>query len=101
MKVPAVVKPQTDTTAATLSPTTIAELMQVLDIVPRQSEMPQVPSRQGSSQMSLGSEKPHEYNHIVYLMPDAVPYSSQMKIGTPVQPVSLYPNIKRRQVIPI
>jgi len=44
LKVAAVVKPQTDTTAATLSPTTIAELMQVLDIVPGQSEMPQVMS---------------------------------------------------------
>ena len=33
LKVPAVVKPQTDTTAATPSPTTFGELMQVLEIV--------------------------------------------------------------------
>jgi len=37
LKVPAVVKPQTDTTAPTPSPTTFGELMQVLDIVPRLS----------------------------------------------------------------
>jgi len=34
LKVPAVVKPQTGTTAATPSPTTFGELMQVHDIVP-------------------------------------------------------------------
>jgi len=49
LKVPAVVKPQTDTTAATPSPTTFGELMQVLDIFPGQSQMPQVTSQQGSS----------------------------------------------------
>jgi len=44
LKVPAVLKAQTDTTAATPSPKTFGELMQVLDIVPRQSQMPQVTS---------------------------------------------------------
>ena len=84
LKVPAVVKPQTDTTAATPSPTTFGELMQVLDIVPGQSQMPQVTSLQGSSQMRLGSEIPQADNHIVALMPDTVPDSSQMEIATPV-----------------
>jgi len=93
LKVPAVVKPQTDTTAATPSPTTSGELMQVLDIVPGQSQMPQVTSLQGSSQMRLGSEKPQADNHIVALMTDAVPDSSQMEIATPVQPMSFYPSI--------
>jgi len=37
LRVPAVVTPPTDTTAATPSPTTFGEHMQVLDIVPRQS----------------------------------------------------------------
>ena len=73
LKVPAVVMPQTDTTAATQSPPTSGELMPVLHIVPRQSPMPQVTSRQGSSQMRLGSERPQADNHIVSLMPDAVP----------------------------
>jgi len=44
LKVPAVGKPQTDLTAATPSPTTFGELMQALDIVPGQSQMPQVTS---------------------------------------------------------
>ena len=92
-KIPAVVTPQTDTTAATPSPTTFGELMQVLDIVPGQSQMPQVTSRQGSSQMRLGLEKPQEDNHILSLMPDAVPDSSQREIAMPVQPVSFYPRV--------
>jgi hypothetical protein len=40
LKVPAVGKPQTDWTAATPSPTTFGELMQALDIVPGQSQIP-------------------------------------------------------------
>jgi len=48
-KVLAVVKAQTDTTAATPSPTTFGELMQTLDNVRRPWQMPQVTSRPGSS----------------------------------------------------
>ena len=84
LKVPAAVKPQTDTTAATPSPTTFGERMQVLDIVPGQSQLPQVVSRQGSSQMRLGLQKSQADNHIVSLMPDAVPNSSQREIAKPV-----------------
>jgi len=54
--VPAVRNPQTDSTAATPSPTSCGELMQALDIVPGQSQMPQVTSRQRSSQIRLGSK---------------------------------------------
>jgi len=93
LKVPGVVKPRTDTTAATPSPTTFGELLQVLDIVPGQSQMPQATSPQGCSQMRLGSEKPQAYNHIIPLVPDAVPDSSQREIATPVQPVSFYPSV--------
>jgi len=93
LKVPAVVKTQTDTTAATPSLTTFGEHMQVVEIVPGQSQMLHVMSRQGSSQMRLGSEKSHVDNHIVSLMPDAVPDSSQREIAMPVQPVSIYPSI--------
>jgi hypothetical protein len=46
LKLPAVVKPQTDTTAATPSQKTFGELRQALDIVPIQSHMPHVKSRQ-------------------------------------------------------
>ena len=93
LKVPAVGKPQTDSTAATPSPTTFGEHMQALDIIPGQSQMPKVTSRQGSTQMRLGSKKPQADNHIVLPMPDAVPDSSQIEIAKPVQPVSFYPCI--------
>jgi len=55
--------------------------MQVLDMVPAQSQMPQVTSQQGSSQMRLGSEKPQADYPIVSLMPDVVPNSSQREIA--------------------
>jgi len=58
LKVPAVVKPQIDTTTAIPSPVTVGEHMQTPEIIHRQSEMPAVTSRPGSSQMRLGSEKP-------------------------------------------
>jgi hypothetical protein len=44
LKVLAVGKPQADSTAATPSPTTFGELMQDIDIVPGQSQMPQLTS---------------------------------------------------------
>jgi len=56
LMVPAVVKLQTEKTAATPSLTTFGEHMQSLDIVHRQSQMPQGTSRQGSIPMRLGSE---------------------------------------------
>jgi len=93
LKLPVVVKPQTDTTAATPSPTTFGEPMQVLDIVPGQSQLPQVTSRQGISQTRLRSEQPQADNHIVYLMPNAVHDSSQREIATPVQPMSIHPTV--------
>jgi len=91
LNVLAVGKPQTTSTAATPSPTTFGELMQALDIVPGQSQMPQVTSQQGSSQMRLGSKKPQADNHRVLAMRAMVPDSSQIEIANPVQPVSLYP----------
>ena len=47
LKVQVVVKLQTDMTAATPLPTTSLELIQSLEIVPGQYEMPQVASRPG------------------------------------------------------
>jgi len=93
LKIPAVGKPQEDSTAATPSPTTFGELMQSLDIVPGQSKMPQVTSRQGTSLMRLGSEQPQADNHIVLPMPTAEPDSSPIEIAKPDQPVSFYPCI--------
>jgi len=55
LMVAAVVKPQTQSTAATPSPTTFEELMQTLDTIPGLLQMPHGTSRQGSGQMRLGS----------------------------------------------
>jgi hypothetical protein len=93
LKVPAVGKPQADSTAATPPPTTFGELMQALDIVPGQSQIPQVMSRQGTSQIRLGSEKPPADNHIVLPMAAVVPDLSPTEIAKPDQPVSFYPCI--------
>jgi len=93
LQVLAVVKPQTDMTATTPSPTTFRELRQTLDSVPRQSQMLQVTSRPQSSQKRLRSEKPQTDKHIASIMPDAVPGSSLMEIGTADKPVSFYPCI--------
>jgi len=90
LKVPAVGKPQRDSAAATPSPKTFGDLMQALDMVPGKSHMPQVTSRQGSSQMRLGLERPQADNHIVRAMPAAVPDSSQIVIAKPVQPGSFH-----------
>jgi len=75
LNIPAVGKPQEDSTAATPSPTTFGELMQALDIVPGQSQMPQVTFRPGTSQIRLCSEKPQADNRIVLPMPPEVPDS--------------------------
>jgi len=88
-----VVKPETDTTAATRSPTTFRELMQGLVIVPRQSQIAQGTSRQGSSQMRLGSEKLEADDPIVSRMPNAVPDLSQREIVPIVHPMSIYPSL--------
>jgi len=93
LEFPRVVKPQTDTTATTPTPTTSGELMRVCDIVPGKFQMPQVTSRQVSSQMRPGWEKHQADNHIVSLIPNAVPDVSLRKIATPVQPVSFYPSV--------
>jgi len=64
LKVPAVVKPHIDTTAATPSPTTFGGHMPTRDIVRGQSPMTGATSRPGSSQMRLGWEKPQSHQLI-------------------------------------
>jgi len=93
LKVSAVVKPKPDTTAPTLSPTTCGELMQTLDIIPRQSQIPHVMSRPGNNQIRLGSEKTQTLSLIAHLMPDEVHDLSQMEIEKPVEPISFYRSI--------
>jgi len=93
LKVLAVVKPHTDTTAATPSPTTSGELMRALHIVPAESQIPQVNSQPGSIQMKQSSEKPQADNHMVYLMPNTVPDSSKLVIVKQVHSISFYHSI--------
>jgi len=93
LKVPAVLKPRTDTTAPTPSLTTFEELLQTRDIVRRHSHIPQVRSRPGSIQMRLGLEKPESHNSRAHLLPGVVPDSSQMVIGKPVEAIRFYPCI--------
>jgi len=58
LKVPAVVKPQTDNVAAPPSLTTFAEIMETLDNFPRISLMQQGTSRPGCRHMRPGPGKP-------------------------------------------
>jgi hypothetical protein len=88
--IPALSTSQTDTTAATPSPTTFGELMNAHDIIPGQSQMPQVMSWQRSHQMRLCSEKPQAVNHVGHPMSNVVRNTSQMEIAILVQPVSIY-----------
>jgi len=76
LKVPAVVTPQIDKTAASASPTMAGEHMQTLHIVRGQLEMPAVTSRPGSSQMRLGLEKPQSNKFIPNLSPDTATNST-------------------------
>jgi len=83
------VKSQTDRTATSPSLTTFGERMQALDVVPVQSQIPQVTSRPGSSQTRLGSAKPQADSHIVSVMSDAVPDLPQMEIAKPLHTVNI------------
>jgi len=101
LKFPAFMMPQTDTTAATPSATSFGGLMQALDIVPGQSQMPQVTSAQRRSQMRLGLEKAQADNHIESLTPNVVPDLSEMEIAKLVKPVHFYPCIECSELITI
>jgi len=90
-RVPAGVKHQIDTTAATPSSTTFGEHMQTLDIVRGESPMTAVTSRPGSSQMRLGSEKPQSHLFIRDVSPDAATDSVPIQDAKPVEPISFYP----------
>jgi len=93
--VPAVVKPQTNKTAAISLPTTFGESMQTLDIVRGQSQMPQGTSRPRSSQMRLGSERLQSHTDIAFFLPDTVAHSSPIEIAKAVEPITFHPHILR------
>jgi len=91
LKVPAVVKPQIDTTAATPLPTTFGEHMQTLDMVRGQSPMTAVTSQPGSSQMRLGSGKPESHQLIAVFWLNEATDSVPIQDAKPVEPASFYP----------
>ena len=94
LKVPAVVKPQIETTAATPSPITVGDHMQTPEIVRGQSEMPAETSRPGCSQMRLGSEKPQSHKCRSVLSPGMATDSMPIQDANPVEPASFYPCMK-------
>jgi len=101
LKVPAIMKSQTDYVAAPPSPTTFGELLETLDIVPGISPMPQCTSRPGSSHMRVGSGKPKSPARISSFPPGAESNSSLMTYAMPVQPVSAYHCILPPELITI
>jgi hypothetical protein len=101
LMVPVVVKHQTRTTAATLSPTTCGEHMQTLDVVSGQLHMAAVTSQPESSQMRLGSEKPQSHKFIRVILPGAHLEWTPIQDTKLVQPVTLYPSMKHLKLITI
>jgi len=90
LRVPAVVQPQTNDDAPLHPPTTFAELMESVDIVPGIS---QGTSRLGSSHIRLGFVQPQSKSSIPSSEPAAEAESSPLLKAKPVEPVSFYPCI--------
>jgi len=101
LKVPAIIKSQTDHVAAAPSPTTFGEQLGTLDIIPGILRMPQCTSRPGSSHMRVGSARPKSPERISSIPPGAESDSSLMTYATPVQPVSAYHCILPPELITI
>jgi len=101
LKIPGVVKPHWNKLTAAPAPTTYAELMVTLDIIPIISQMPQGTSRPRSNQMRLGSGKPQSPKHIPSLPPDMERNSSVIQKMKPLEPVTLYPCTLPRKLITI
>jgi len=89
-RVPAVVQQRTNDDARPHPPTTFAERMESLDIVPGISEGT---SRPGSSHIRLGSVKPQSKSSRPSGEPAAEPDLSPLLNAKPVEPVSFYPCI--------
>jgi len=90
LKVPAVIKSQTDHVAAAPPPTSFGERIETLDIVPGISRMPQDSSWMESSHMRLGSRKPQPPECISSFPPGEVSNSSQIMYALPAEPVRFY-----------
>jgi hypothetical protein len=94
LEVPAVVKPQIETTAATLSSITVGQHMQTPEIVRGKSDMAAVASRPGSTQMRLVAEKPQSHKFISVLSPGMETDAMPIQDANPVEPISFYPSMK-------
>jgi len=90
LKVPDVIKSQTDHVAVAPPQTTYGELIETLDMVPRISRMPPYTPQPGSSHVRVGSGKPKSPEHRSSLTPAAECDWSLIWFATPVQPVSAY-----------
>jgi len=90
LRVPAVIQLQTNDDTPPHPPTTFAELIESLDIVPGILEGI---SAAGSSHIRLGSVKPQSKSSIPSSEPPAEPDSSPLLKAKPVEPVSFYPCI--------
>jgi len=101
LRVPAVVKPQTDDDFAAPVPTIIGELMEHLDIVPGISQMPQGTSQLGSSHIMPGSQKQQSNMSISGLVPAAKPQSWLFQNANPVELTSYCPCVQPPQLITI
>jgi len=88
LKVPAIIKFQTDHVEAAPSATTFGELLETLDIVWGILPMLQCTSRPGNSHMWVGSGKPKSPECISSILPGAESDSSLMTYAMPVQPLS-------------
>jgi len=90
LRVPAVVQPQTNDDAPPHPPTSFAELMDSLDIVPGVS---QGTSQPGSGHIRLGWVKPQSKSSIPSGEPAAEPDSSPLLKAKPVEPLTFYRGI--------
>jgi len=90
LRVPEVVQQRTNDDAPPHPPTTFAELLESIDIVPGISEGT---SRPRSSHIRLGSVKPQSKSSIPSGEPAAEPNSSPLLKAKPVEAVSFYPCI--------
>jgi len=86
LKVPAIIKSQTDHIAAAPSPKSFGELLETLNIIPGITPMTHRTSRPRSSQMRVGSRKPKSPERISSFPPGAESDLSLTMYATPVQP---------------
>jgi len=91
LKVPAVVQAQREVDATWSAPTTFGEPMETIESVFGKSQMLQVTSRPGSSQMRLGLQKPQTHEGIQSLPPAPAPDWSTIQISKHDEPASYNP----------